>query len=99
MVASNVAHDHHHLHHAPTSVRPPATMTRTLRSRAIDGDFLIDVVNHEHLGAYMDERVDRLVNGVRTLVEAAPERFRGTTLDRFSDGPAEFDSSAVGPRN
>ncbi len=44
-------------------------MTRTLRSRAIDGDFLIDVVNHEHLGAYLDERVDRLVNGVRTLVE------------------------------
>lgn len=80
----------------PTT-RPWVTMTRTLRSRAIDGDFLIDVVNHEHLGAYLDERVDRLVNGVRTLVEAAPARFRVTTIDRFSDGPAEVDSSAVGP--
>lgn len=81
----------------PTN-RPWVTMTRTLRSRAVDGDFLIDVVNCEHLGEYLDERVGRFVNGVRTLLEATPERFRVTTIDRFRDGPAEFDRSAVGPR-
>lgn len=52
-----------------------ATMTRHLKSRAIEGVFNIDVVNFASLDQYLTERVVRFASGVAQLAKASPGRF------------------------
>lgn len=52
-----------------------STMTRHIQSAKITGQFYVDVVSHEHLADYLEQRINVFGRQVKALAEANPNRF------------------------